>query len=125
MVRTEGVVVVALSGDIDFFVLPRLDRELGQLLDVERDGVLCDLTQTTFADSFTVHWLLRLAGRLRDRNGGLVLKVARESVAARIIAVLNLDLLLWVVDEDLHNFRTWTSPAALFEGAADDGHYPS
>jgi anti-sigma B factor antagonist len=57
--RSEpGVAIVSLAGEHETYTVPKLERELGGLLEA-RLALVIDLTQATFVDSSVVSVLLR------------------------------------------------------------------
>ena len=77
---SEGVFVIALSGEVDLYTAPEFKQ---QLLDAVADGarhVVVDLTETTFIDSTTLGVLVGGVRRLREKEGDLSLVCSDRNV---------------------------------------------
>lgn len=75
----QGVVEVALSGDVDVFSLPRLRSVL--LEHIGRVDVVLDMAGVALCDSSTLRVLVD--AQRRASSGGRTLEVAHPSVAVR------------------------------------------
>ena len=67
--RRDGAAEIVLGGEVDIAARPPLDDVLHQALGSEKpDALVVDLTDVTFADSSTVHWLTEVK-RTADASG--------------------------------------------------------
>ena len=93
MTVTEAGPVLTLSGEADVTTVARLEEALdGQVTPVTRT-LLVEVSGLRFADSATIGALIRVARRLGDQAGRLVLLNPQPAVA-RTITLLGVDQLL-------------------------------
>ena len=56
--RRDGAAEIVLAGEVDIAARPPLDAVLHEAIATEKpDALVVDLTDVTFADSSTLHWL--------------------------------------------------------------------
>jgi anti-sigma B factor antagonist len=67
----EGVVVIALTGEIDLYTAPEFKQQLLEVIGEGAKHVVVDLTDTTFIDSTTLGVLVGGVKRLRPEGGQL------------------------------------------------------
>jgi anti-sigma B factor antagonist len=87
---SEGVFVIALSGEVDLYTAPEFKQ---QLIDAVADGakhVVVDLTDTTFIDSTTLGVLVGGVRRLREKDGDLSLVCSDRNIN-KIFEITGLD----------------------------------
>src|SRR5664279_738442 len=86
---SDGVVVIALSGEVDLYTAP----EFKQLIDAVTEGarhVVVDLSGTTFIDSTTLGVLVGGVRRLREKDGDLSLVCSDRNIN-KIFEITGLD----------------------------------
>ena len=88
--RRGDVVVARVSGEIDASNAPWLDQRLRGALTNQADGLLVDLSGTTYLDSAAIALLFGLAAALRQRQQQLSLVVAEDSPIARMVRLTGL-----------------------------------
>jgi anti-sigma B factor antagonist len=91
------VEMIALTGEIDYYTGPRLERAVTELLDGACRGVVVDLADVSFLDSTGVNILLVAHKRL-SRSGGRLAVVCPNPAVGRVFDLLSLRDLLGVVD---------------------------
>ncbi len=77
---SEGVFVIALSGEVDLYTAPEFKQ---QLIDAVAEGarhVVVDLSATTFIDSTTLGVLVGGVRRLREKDGDLSLVCSDRNI---------------------------------------------
>jgi anti-sigma B factor antagonist len=79
---SEGVFVIALSGEVDLYTAPEFKQ---QLIDA-----VADLTGTTFIDSTTLGVLVGGVRRLREKDGDLSLVCSDRNIN-KIFEITGLD----------------------------------
>ncbi len=87
---SEGVVVIALSGEVDLYTAPEFKQ---QLIDAVAEGarhVVVDLTGTTFIDSTTLGVLVGGVRRLHEKDGDLSLVCSDRNIG-KIFEITGLD----------------------------------
>lgn len=87
---SEGVFVIALSGEVDLYTAPEFKQ---QLIDAVAGGVkhvVVDLTDTTFIDSTTLGVLVGGVRRLREKDGDLSLVCSDRNIN-KIFEITGLD----------------------------------
>jgi anti-sigma B factor antagonist len=87
---SEGVVVIALSGEVDLYTAPEFKQ---QLIDAVAEGarhVVVDLSETTFIDSTTLGVLVGGVRRLREHDGDLSLVCSDRNIS-KIFEITGLD----------------------------------
>ena len=90
--REPGVAVVALSGELETFHAPKLDRELSGMLAHEQ-SIVVDLTGADFIDSSIVTVLLRARDDAREQGlrFALVMDDSTGSAVRRLFEITGLD----------------------------------
>jgi anti-anti-sigma factor len=79
--RHDHVSEIMLSGELDLAARPRLDTVLRAALDFgPTDALIVDLTQVTFADSSTLHWLSEVKRRADAAGARLTVTTLPGSV---------------------------------------------
>ena len=87
---SEGVVVIALSGEVDLYTAPEFKQ---RLIDAVTEGarhVVVDLSETTFIDSTTLGVLVGGVRRLRENDGDLSLVCSDRNIN-KIFEITGLD----------------------------------
>ena len=92
--RHGGVTVARVSGEIDVSNAPWLDERLRAAITNQSDGLVVDLTATTYLDSAGIALLFGLATALRQHQQQLRLVVADGSPIARVVRLTGLDAAL-------------------------------
>ena len=87
---SDGVAVLALSGEVDLYSAPDVKEELLRLIDGGANCVIVDLGQATFLDSTALAVLLGAVKRLRSRGGDLVIVCADRNIR-KIFEITGLD----------------------------------
>jgi len=77
----EGVVVLALDGELDLAAAPALREQLDSARVSVPRGVVLDMTAVTFLDSSALREVLRAEEALRADGASLVLAAVRSPVA--------------------------------------------
>jgi anti-sigma B factor antagonist len=77
----EGVVVLALDGELDLAAAPALREQLDAARVSAPRGVVLDMTAVTFLDSSALREVLRAEEALRADGASLVLAAVRPPVA--------------------------------------------
>jgi anti-anti-sigma factor len=83
--RRDGVVVAAVTGEIDVSNAARLERAIAEELDRAAAGLVVDLGGLEFMDSSGVHMLFALARRLTQRGLGFALVVPPDNLPRRVL----------------------------------------
>jgi anti-sigma B factor antagonist len=100
--RSDGVVVVVLSGEHDVYTAPELREKIGSVIE-ESAPLVIDLTPTTFLDSSVLRVLLEARRNADER--GLGFAVALDDGEAlgvrRILEVTGLIPVLPVLEKEL------------------------
>jgi anti-sigma B factor antagonist len=86
----DGVVAIALSGEVDLYTAPRLKEELVGAIDDGAKNVVVDMTDTAFIDSTTLGVLVGGLRRLRPNGGELALVVTDRNIR-KIFEITGLD----------------------------------
>jgi anti-anti-sigma factor len=71
--RRDGVVVTAITGEVDISNARGLERTIVGELDEDAAGLVIDLAGLGFLDGSGVHLLYALEDRLRDRGRGFAI----------------------------------------------------
>lgn len=87
---SDGIAVIALTGEVDLYTAPDLKQELVRLIDDGAQLVVVDLTETTFIDSTTLGVLIGGIKRLRPADGRLELVIADRTIA-KVFEITGLD----------------------------------
>lgn len=61
IVERDGVVVIALEGEVDLCAAPELEQTLNRVADRNASSIVVDLDRVSFMDSAGVHVLLQFA----------------------------------------------------------------
>jgi anti-sigma B factor antagonist len=77
---TDGVHVVAVSGEVDLFTAPEFKQRVMAPIGAGVDRVIVDLTETTFIDSSSLGVLIGAHRRLKSRGGGLVVACSTDAI---------------------------------------------
>jgi anti-anti-sigma factor len=88
--RRGTIVVARVSGEIDASNAPWIDERLRAALSNQADGLLVDLTATTYLDSAAIALLFGLADAMRQHQQQLSLVVAEGSPIARMVRLTGL-----------------------------------
>jgi anti-anti-sigma factor len=83
--RREGVLVAAVTGEIDVSNAAELERAIAGELDDDAAGLVVDLAGLEFMDSSGVHLLFALARRLAQRGLGFALVMPPETLPRRVL----------------------------------------
>jgi anti-sigma B factor antagonist len=86
----DGVVAIALSGEVDLYTAPRLKEELVGAIEGGATNVVVDMTDTVFIDSTTLGVLVGGLRRLRPGGGELALVVTDRNIR-KIFEITGLD----------------------------------
>jgi len=92
----DAAAILTVRGDLDMYTVPEFQERLAELAETERDGLVVDLTETTFVDTRACRALLRAARRLRDQ-GAMLVVVNQDPEVRRVFDVMGLDEFLTVV----------------------------
>jgi len=87
---TPSTYVVSVTGEIDAFTSPALERELEWVLGDGGSNAVVDLGEVGFIDSTALRVLLRALPRFSQRGGRLVL-VSDDRRVLRILEITGLD----------------------------------
>jgi anti-anti-sigma factor len=94
--RRRGVVVAAITGEIDISNARELEAEIVAELDPGAAGLVIDLGGLEFLDGSGVHLLYRLADRLSERGLGFALVLGEDSPPYRVLALSGTRPRAWV-----------------------------
>jgi anti-anti-sigma factor len=89
--RLDGVQVARISGEVDASNAGDMKRRLLTEIDNQAQGLVVDLTGTTYLDSAGVHLLFDLANRLRRRQQQLRVVVSAETFVADVLHTVSLE----------------------------------
>src|SRR5688572_22088166 len=92
----NGTFVVAVSGEVDLYTAPELERALAGPLAEGTAQLVVDLSDATFVDSTALHVLLRSARQL-DRDAGELIVVVPDPNVRKLFEITGLDRLFAVV----------------------------
>ena len=87
---SDGVVVIALSGEVDLYTAPEFKQQLIEAVGEGAKHVVVDLSDTTFIDSTTLGVLVGGVRRLREKGGDLSLVCSDRNIA-KIFEITGLD----------------------------------
>ena len=76
----NGVFTVSVVGEVDLSTAPELKEALRGVIDSGAQGVLVDLSQTTFIDSTTLGVLMGAVKRLRPGGGELAIACHDQNI---------------------------------------------
>jgi len=88
--QLEGIPVLNVSGDVDLDNAGMLAEQLESAARLDKRAVIVSLAGATFFDSTAIHVLLRFERRLATNRQRLLLAVARDRPARRIIDLTGL-----------------------------------
>jgi anti-anti-sigma factor len=91
----DGTVVIEVAGDVDMGNADGLLTALTDAVDRRPDGVVVDLTRTTFFCSAGINLLVVAAGRARDQDVAIVV-LADHSVVLRPLQLAGVEELLTI-----------------------------
>ena len=83
--------IVHIRGEIDLSNSETLRANILELVPDDRDGMVLDLTHTSYLDSSGVRLLFDVAERLHARRQRLVLVVSEEALIRRVVVLTKLD----------------------------------
>ena len=92
--RHGGVAVARVSGEVDASNAPWVEDRLRAVITNQSDGLVVDLSATTYLDSAGIALLFGLATALRQHQQQLRLVVADGSPIARVVRLTGLDAAL-------------------------------
>ena len=87
---SEGVFVIALSGEVDLYTAPEFKQQLIAAVAEGVKHVVVDLSETTFIDSTTLGVLVGGVRRLREHDGDLSLVCSDRNIS-KIFEITGLD----------------------------------
>ncbi len=87
---SEGVFVIALSGEVDLYTAPEFKQQVINAVDEGARHVVVDLSETTFIDSTTLGVLIGGVRRLREHDGDLSLVCSDRNIS-KIFEITGLD----------------------------------
>jgi anti-anti-sigma factor len=79
--RRSGVVIAAITGEVDVSNARSLERQIGAELDGDAAGLVLDLAGLGFLDGAGVHMLYALADRVR----GFAIVLPEDSFSQRVL----------------------------------------
>jgi len=103
----DGVLVLAVSGDVDLTTAPSLVERIRAALERGDRRIVLDCRNVTFADSKLAEAVLVGAKRLRDIGGDLAVALPPQP-ARRVFEILGVDTVVAVRDsvtEAIHALR--------------------
>lgn len=90
--RGERAAEIVLAGEVDIAARAPLDNVLREALDSERpDALVVDLTDVTFADSSTLHWLTEVK-RNADAAGARLTVTTGPGPVRDLLAITGIKL---------------------------------
>jgi anti-sigma B factor antagonist len=87
---TPGTYVVSVTGEIDMYTSPALDRELDWILGEGGSNAVVDLAEVGFIDSTALTVLLKALRRF-ERGGGSLILATDDRRVLRTLEVTGLD----------------------------------
>jgi anti-sigma B factor antagonist len=101
-VQSDGLVVLAVSGEIDFDVSPRLKECIDRHVKAGNGHLILDLSEASFIDSTAIGVIAGCATRLRRSGEGLLVLVCplENRKIMRIFEIAGLERAV-----DLHHSR--------------------
>ena len=87
----DGVVVAAVTGDIDFGTADDLARDMARCLPDAAVGLVLDLTDVRYVDSSGVRVIFQLAAQLGTSGRPLALAVPETSPIRRLVKITRLE----------------------------------
>lgn len=85
----EAVPVLSISGEIDHFVAPRLQRQIDELVDTGCDKLVLDLTEVNYLDSGGIGVLFSAMQQMMPRHG-IIGIVCTDPNVIRILELVGL-----------------------------------
>lgn len=92
-----GAVVLAPTGELDYFTSPLFAGRLAGLIDLGRPSTVLDLTSVSFCDSVGIAALIE-ADRHADRRGTRLRLRCLQPAVRRALSITGLDTTLTVED---------------------------
>jgi len=89
--RSGAVPVAALDGEVDASNVAEVGAELRAVVDNRANGLVVDLTPTSYLDSAGINLLFALGDEMRTRQQTLRLAVAPGSPIGRMLSIASLD----------------------------------
>ena len=86
----DGVPVGRLEGEVDISQTPFLRDKLHRAVESHHEGLVIDLTETTYLDSSVVGLLFELAERLATHQLRLAVVVPEGGLVERVLAIVDL-----------------------------------
>ena len=93
----DGIVTVAVAGEVDLHTAPVLKQSLTQAIDHGGRRVLVDLSRASFIDSTTLGVLMGAVKRLRPAGGELAIACSDPNIR-KIFAITLLDRIFDIFD---------------------------
>jgi anti-sigma B factor antagonist len=87
---SDGTPVVAIAGEIDLFTAPEFKQAVNAAIDSGGDGVVIDLTETTFIDSSSLGVLIG-AHRRAESHGASLVVVCDNDAIVKTFRITGLD----------------------------------
>lgn len=94
----DGVLVVALSGEVDLSNTGEIEDRIAREIGPETAGLVIDLDALAYLDSSGVRLLLELHDRLHDVRRGFAVVRGPGGIVARVLELVHLGDELAVVD---------------------------
>lgn len=88
--EVDGIVRVALAGDVDLSNAERVQDQLEQAVDGIAAAVV-DLSHVTYIDSRGIRVLVQVARAFRERGGRLTVLAPQETVAGGVLRLARVD----------------------------------
>jgi anti-sigma B factor antagonist len=89
-VRSDGIPVVSLSGELDITRSQALTQRLMGAADNRDIGLVVDLTEVTYIDSAAVNVLFEVAEALRQHQLAFAMVVPDGSLVDRVVTLVDL-----------------------------------
>jgi len=107
---SAGLTVLELVGEHDLASADKLAAALAEALACE-DGIIVDLSETTFADSTVINLLYRTQRALSERGSELVVQVPAASPILRTLEITEVISNVTVVHDREQALATASAPA--------------
>jgi anti-sigma B factor antagonist len=88
--RQDGVVVAALTGEVDMSNATSVRQRIADFVLPADDAVIVDVSELAFMDSAGLHAMIELSTILDERRQQLLICVPRTSQIARAIEIVGL-----------------------------------
>lgn len=111
--QRDGVVVVAVAGELDMATAPQLQTHIAELLEQGRNRLVFDLAEVSFCDSTGLSVFVRAKNNSDETDGSVRLAAPQRGVL-RILEVSGLVEVLptyATVEEAIASDATATAPA--------------